>query len=389
MNIRVSALIVVAIATPISRSFEGPEANRRAPLLHPPRDSLSVAKKIRGLVGPYVQSSSVASLGDVFARYESDFVKYDEAQWAVCRGQWDCGNGFDYYDRAMIYYVWWQRTGLTKYLERANATALNYRQKYLEPNNYGIIFNWYMTDGVALHYVVTGDPMSLKAVGQLADQAAYVVNVDAWGYFAGAQTDNRIQAYALKTLLLAYKLNAPSTGAVGGIPGGNDWATVLRTALTKILANRDGDGQWRMLHCAASPWPSGKATDPFEVGLLYDGLVRYYTLFEPDARILPAIQRSVDILWRDNWLSASNAFKYMEVNCPEESGSTNPAPDLNNLIVNGFGWVYRMTGDANYKTKADAIFAGGVVNMPIAIGAGQPKQFNQEYTSSYRYLTWR
>ena len=331
---------------------------------------------VGSLMGPYPSVSAVNAMGGVFARYESDWATEQEKQWASCGPKWDCIN---YYDRAEIYYVWWQRTGDTKYRDRAHQVALNFRQQYLEPNNYGLSHHWAMMDGIALHYLTTGDPASLKAIGMVADNFAYLVSTGT--YIASASTmDNRIQAYALKSLLLAYKLNAPSVGTPQGHPGGNNWATVLRTALTKILATRDADGQWRGAKCGTA----GRATHPFTVGLLYDGLVRYYDLFEKDARIPAAIKTSADVMWRDDWLAASNAFKYVGIDCPGEGG-TNPAPDLNNLIVNGFGFIWRTTGDATYRSRADLMVAG-------AINSGATyytKQFNQIYTSSYRYLAWR
>ena len=58
------------------------------------------------------------------------------------------------------------------------------------------------------------------------------------------------------------------------------------------------------------------------------------------------------------------------------------APDLNNLIVSGFGWVYRQTGDATYRTHGDQAFAASVANAWL----DGTKQFNEQYTDSPRYL---
>ena len=354
----------------------------------PQDDTARLAFKVSSLVGPYIPTSQSARMGGVFARYESDFMKYDEPQWNWCNRAtptlWMNGN-CNYYDRAMIYYVWWQRTGNPKYLERANRTALRFRQEYVEPNGYGVVTHWAMMDGLALHYLVTGDQASLKAVGQVAD-------IFAWGVMSPdpnvtkyidnpAQQDNRIQAYAIKSILLAYKLHAPSTGTRSGHPGGNDWAAVLRRALNKILATRDPDGQWRGARCGTA----GRATHPFTVGLLYDSLIRYYELFEADPRIPQAIQRSAEVMWQQDWLPGAKAFKYVAVPCPGEGGP-NPAPDLNNLILNGYAWTYKKTGEPAWGTRADQIFAGSVIHDSPSTGA---KQFNQSYTSSYRYLSWR
>jgi hypothetical protein len=112
-----------------------------------------------------------------------------------------------------------------------------------------------------------------------------------------------------------------------------------------------------------------------------DALSRYYDLFEPDPRIPPAIRRAADYLWTNDWLPTSNSFRYIERDCPSE-GPAEPAPDLNNLIVNGFAWTYRMTGDATYKQRAQMIFNGAVTGAWIS----PTKQFNQVYSSSFRAL---
>lgn len=334
---------------------------------------------VETLMGPFSSSSSVKGLGGVYARYESDFIKHDDAQWAYCGPKWDC---IDYYDRAMIYYVWWKRTGDTKYRDRATQIALNFRST-IESVNYGVVAHWAMMDGIALHYLDTGDPKSLTAIGKVADMFAYLVNADVPGYIGDPnRMDNRIQAYALKSILLAYRLKAPSTGISQlGLPGNNNWAATLRTALNKILGTRDGDGQWRGAKCGTA----GRATHPFTVGLLYDGLIRYHELFEADPRIPTAIQQSADVMWQQDWIPTAEAFKYVAISCPGEGGPT-AAADLNNLIVNGYGWTYKRTGNATWKSRAEAIFAGSVNKDSPSSG---PKQFNQSYTSSYRFLTWR
>ena len=60
-----------------------------------------------------------------------------------------------------------------------------------------------------------------------------------------------------------------------------------------------------------------------------------------------------------------------------------------------FGWVYRKTGDASYKTMGDVIFQGQCDRMNttpyLTYGAGGDYQadeqaFNECFTSSWRYL---
>jgi hypothetical protein len=378
------------LSAPHPRVARPPAQTQRPGTLPWRQDTASgpASREIERLLGPIPSSANVRALGGPFARYESDFVKFDEPQWALCRAKWDC---LDYYDRAMIYYVWWQRTGDSKYRDRANQVALNYRQFYLEANKFGIAHHWSMTDGVALHYLVTGDPASLTAISRMGEYWAYTVNADPSGYFVPTQAfDQRIMAYSVKGLLAAYALNAPSNGANGyGWPVVSSWSTALRTALNKILAARDPDGQWRTHKTGCV-----NGYQPFVIGLLYDELIRYYEHFEADPRIPAAIQTSAEQMWREAWrpgaVNASSnvqapAFVYVSGNCSAEGGPT-PAGDLNQLIVNGYGWTYKMTGNTLWKARADSVFAGGVSFGGVT---GDSKHFNQQYTSSYRYLSWR
>jgi hypothetical protein len=338
------------------------------------------AALLDSLVGydPAVTARRLEFEGGVFGRYERDFQTVDEKQWSQCGSRWDCIN---YYDRASIYYAWWRHTGDAKYLERANAVALDYRKNYLEANNYGTSAHWSMMDGVAMHYLATGDTMSLIAVGKVADNFAY--QEPKLGGKPGM--DNRIQARYLVAIMLARKLHAPSTGIGGsiGIPGGNDWSKKLRDGLTRILSTQENDGAWRYGRCEGNP--PFFTSHPFTIGLLLDALTRYNDLFEADPRILPAVKRGVDYLWTHDWLPSARAFKYIGAVCPGEGGPT-PAADLNNLIVSGFGWVYRQTGDFAYRQAGDEIFSGAV-NAGAAVE--DAKHFNQEYTSSLRYLAYR
>jgi hypothetical protein len=197
--------------------------------------------------------------------------------------------------------------------------------------------------------------------------------------------DNRIQARYLVAVMLALKLHAPSTGIGGsiGIPGGNDWAKKLRDGLTRILSTQEPSGAWKFGRCTGTP--PFFTVHPFTVGLLLDALTRYSNLFESDPRILPAVRRGADYLWEHDWIRPARAFKYVEEVCPGEGGP-NPAADLNNLLVNGFAWVYHETGETEYRQRADDIFAGAV-NAGAA--GGDAKHFNQQYSSSIRYLAYR
>jgi hypothetical protein len=303
--------------------------------------------------------------GGAWATYERDFRTFAETHWSASGADWGLGN---YYDRAMIYYVWWARTGNATYLSRANAMALDYRTRYIESSNYGPAAWWAQMDGIALHYLVTGDEQSRTTVGRVADY--FYLASGTLSTFASTDLDQRDQARMLLGFLLAWKLNAPSQY-------GLNWSTMLRTALTNVLSTQAPDGAYRV------PTAQCGYDKPFMVGMLNDVLTRYYDTFERDPRIVSSVKRSVDYLWANDWLPEAQSFAYIGGPCYGEGRVA--AGDLNNMISSGFGWVAKRTGDASYYTKGDAVFAGGVYGSWL-FGS---KQFNQAYASSFRYLGYR
>jgi hypothetical protein len=315
------------------------------------------------LVGQVPSVGAVEAMGGAFASYEAKFRTWSETHWTTTGAAWDQAN---YYDRAMIYYVWWARTGNAAYLERGHALALNYRRNYLEANNYGSTPHWAMLDGVALHYLLTGDEASRTAVGRVADAFSGEWYWNSLGR-TDAEMENRMQARILYAMVLANYIKAPSRE-------GNDWAVRARDALTRILATQSADGAYRF----TGPVNQNGKNKPFMVGLLNDAMIRYHTLFERDARILPSIRRAADYMWAQDWDVNAQAFTYL-------SGDGAGQPDLNNLIVSTFGFVYRQTGDASYKTRGDAAFASGVAGAWY----NGSKQFNEVYHNSFRYVAMR
>ncbi|HZW47108.1 MAG TPA: hypothetical protein VFF61_06260, partial [Microvirga sp.] len=290
-------------------------------------------------VGPALPVQEAAALGAPFARYEKDFRTFAERHWRADGPGWEAAN---YYDRAKIFYVWWARTGDDAFLKRAGELAVDYRKNYLEANDYGTSAHWSQIAGVALHHLATGDAASLKAVGRVADVFALPYYADNVGNL-NAEMDNRIQARTLEAFLYAKKLNAPSAA-------GHNWDTLLTRTLDRILSAQGADGGY---HFAQG------GVVPFMTGMLNDTLIDYYTTYKADPRIPAAIKKSLDYLWTHTWDEATQSFLYVEK--PNSFGETpEPAPDLNNMIAAGFGFVYKMTGDATYKERGDKVFAGGV-----------------------------
>jgi hypothetical protein len=121
--------------------------------------------------------------GGTWARYEHDFTTWAEQHWA-----WQGADNYsaNFYDRAMIYYVWWARTGNDTYLQRAHQLALNHRA-YVEGTNFQTQPYLLMLDGVALHAILTGDARSADAVRRIADY--YTAPAGWWAHAVGDTTN--------------------------------------------------------------------------------------------------------------------------------------------------------------------------------------------------------
>src|SRR5215203_1056464 len=136
---------------------------------------------VSSLIGATVPVADVTARGGVYARYETDFVTYANSHWASEGSSWASA---DYYDRALIYYTWWERTGNQTYLDRANALAVDYRDNYVVAIDYAVSAHWSQVGGIALHYLATGDEVSRTAVGRVADTFAlpyYTANLSNTG----------------------------------------------------------------------------------------------------------------------------------------------------------------------------------------------------------------
>lgn len=319
---------------------------------------------LESLLTPEISVSTVTAQGGIYSKYESNFTKYAAQHWSQEGSSWEEAN---YYDRAEIFYNWYNRTGDKSYLDKAHALAVDYRDNYLKANDYTPSAHWSQIAGVALHYVATGDEASRTAVGNVADSFAVAYYLDNLANRA-SEMDNRVQARVLESFLYAAEINAPSAA-------GNDWDALLHSSLDQILKSQDADGAYRFDSF-------GGYVKPFMVGVLNDTLIDYYTMYEADPRILTAVKKSLDWLWNNTWDEQTQSFLYLEGNYGGESSE--PAPDLNNMISSGFGWVYKMTGDETYKARGDKVFAGGIEGAWLE----GSKQFNEQYTSSLKYLAY-
>jgi hypothetical protein len=359
---------------------------------------------LTALIGGPPSVATVLGWNDpVFTTYEGNLPPRLDTQWTQYGANWEMTN---YYDRAAIYFVWWARTGKAIYLERANAIALDYREKYLKPSDPVYGYNnssfWSMLLGVALHYLATGDEKSRTAVGYAAEwlmNVSYTNDLNRTTTMAKPGTatespagaalpatltvgvaENRIRARVFMAAILSHLLNAPKGGPAASQVNvlAGTWRERAGVILERILAAQSADGAYRDV-------TSGGAAKPFMDWLLNNALILYHDLIAKDARILPAIKRNLDYNWANTWLGSSFGYyewAYTDPSNSDWAGGRYAAPDLSLMGVNAFGWVYRQTGNAVYRERGRAVFQGGVTGAYL----DSPKHLNQNYESSFRAL---
>lgn len=389
------SVTVIAAPTPPPPPVPNPPP---VPLPPPPPVIVPNGMTLSKLLGPLFLYPSAMALGGPIKTwaqrwadksYTGLYALLEATRWAANQptpANWGLVN---YYDRAAIDYAFAIMTGDGTLMQHAHATALDYRA-YVLASGTGPPANWMMPDGVAAHYLATGDLESRRAVGFMADLFAGLTYKD---HLAEPEGDNRVQAYYVKTLLDAWAIGAPSLGigAPVGIPGGTDWAAELRSALGKILAAQT-NGAWQSKRAVKDPMlADGKpVVHVFTNGLLCDALARYYDLFEADARIVAAMKTNAAVLWA-SWMPDRKSLPMFTANTTDDKlpdGSPAPAagrvaaPDLNMIVVRAFSFLYRVTHEQHYRDKAMQIIEGAVEGAWLS----PDKQINQSYTSGFRAI---
>ena len=259
-----------------------------------------------------------------------------------------------YYDGMWAFYQIADYTGDPAWAASAVNVMEYYKQYVLSVNGapgYRVFPHGFYED-----YIRTGNEESKRAVIVLATESAYA-------YKGGSSlfTRSRETAYIMQAYMYAEKLGVPNAK--------------LPVALEFALGHMD---QWFVSKTATF-------MQPFMVGLTAHALIEYDQMYG-DKRIQPLLVKAADWLWRYAWDRQRQSF-YYQSNAPYDAAATRPqgAPDLNMLIAPLYGWLFRQTGQAKYRVRGDAIFAGGVAGAYLDRG----KQFTQSYRLSFSYVRWR
>ena len=341
------------------KSLVSPPSLRRAATVRQAPDPAVVL----AFAGPTIP---VADVPSSLRWYEQRFKMYADSQWRAFGPKWDAGNSISGYERAAIYYVWWARTGDATYLDRAHATAVNYRQ-WLESGGYAASPHWSQMESLYLDWLVMGDTKSRDAVIEVANRIGMAFPPS--GYFALSQGEARIQARVIISLWLAEKIEGKRR-------------PMLDTAIKRALASMNADGY--------GPFQStcGGSLNYMQ-GMLADALSRIYD-HRPgpyNDEIRAKLTAFGNYAWSTQWRGTANprdkSFNYVSLEC-NGTGSPSPAPDLNGLMLPLFGWLGKTTGDKTWFDRGDQVF-DGMRDASVYLY----RQFSESYSSSYRYLGYR
>jgi len=376
---RVAALEAAPAPTPLPTPTPTP-----LPIPPIPPEPTTDAAKILALLGPTKSVTDTAALGPDFARYDQIFLEK-----LPSTNTWED----NYYDRSVVYYARYARSGDATFLQKGHDIVLKYRKDYLEPNAYKLQPNWSQVRGLELHYLLTGDAASQKAVAGIYAQGLAGFSRPIWGTppipdLANPQSsymENRIQARCLQAALSCYRMGASYTGEYGEFTPAT-WPTELRNMLNQILSVQKADGSYSWVQICG-----GQLN--YMVGMLNDVLIEYYRDFEADPRIPTAIQSANEYLWTTQWLAADAAFSYCSTLCAPNPFGTNvggkeAAGDLNGLFIASFGWLYSRTGEQKWRDRGDLILSG-LVSARWASNYSGSKNYNQAFSEAYRYFGWR
>lgn len=343
--------------------------------------------------GPLTTSSAMAALGEPYSLYEEEAIALGEYQWAFQGADFN-GDGTNqgdgggaYYDRPMLFYTLWYRTGDSKWKTRGDALLNDLVTNYFVANDWGtsFIMQWANPRSLYLDWLMNGTDLSKTGLGRLSDWIvlpylrAQISLINTTDEPTMADADPRAVARGL--LCHIYAVKAGATGTLG-----YDKVADRDFIFEKMINWQTAAGAQRSPpYSGSTPYPD----KPFISQIANDALIEYYEQVTPDSRIPTYIKKNIDYEMANNWVESAGAFKYLTTETTQEPTSdglgTTPAADLNGFFPHIMAWYYSVSGDTTYRDYADKIYPY------ISYGDAQRgKPYNELFaTGSSRYKGYR
>jgi hypothetical protein len=365
-------------------------------------------------------------------------VPPEYGQWRSRFAEPTGGPGFNYYDAAMISFARFAMTDDLTYFKRAFAYAWGYayavKYEYRNIDGSHRINNWdyvqskqYMPEGIAMAYLMSGDPMFLDMLQQASGSSPR-----GWSYMGGFAVryhgapglglaadwlgEGRPIARILLGRLWAWKISRPSSETTSPSRETRDWAAAIQDGVDRVVtidergyqvagdSARRADGRW-VTYVNESGTPPC-ASDPyayyttFMQPMVNDALIKVHESFAyRRADIVAAVRANLDYLWTHAW-----GFVNIRQGVPQttlafdawfdngNSGGQNctpprdGAPDLTNMYPHAWAWYAAVSGESAYAARARTIFRWAVGsatdghNGPYLAGSDQSaRKVRREY----------
>ncbi|WP_141731809.1 hypothetical protein [Oligoflexus tunisiensis] len=343
--------------------------------------------------GPLLPAGSASVFPD--AHHRELVENYDKRQqegFDRLKGSEDWGKDArldGYYSTSLNWYLHFVRTGNLEVFSWARRELLHYREDQIiqsGPNagkmNGRRETRYLYLRALEADYLLTGDPENLR-VGKL--MADYLLKATAVDFFYFPKNGRKFWTER--------EVAFPILGLItyGRMSGETQYLEAVKPRIENLLKTQDQypDGGWihNLYNHDTEECPDENAYggSPFMTGLLFEALIAYHEWFA-DPRIVASVKKAADWLYRTAWLD--RGFAYMTA-CGYQNGGgyledlRGPQPDLNLLIVQGYGFAYWAGGkDKRYLEMGWEILDKGVNFGHI----GNRKQFNQAYRSSGPFL---
>lgn len=318
----------------------------------------------------YLILSLLVSVSAAAQEFNTALVKYNQNMLDYgakhCQTLKDCVTNFDldrcldttYYDAERVYIQISEYTKDPKWLECAQAAKFIYRDKYVLPNGGNVPGFRNFTLGLTLDK----EDKSKEAVKALADMGAFCR--------VSTKEDmndpnlSRETSYCLKAYLNEEKI---------GLPERPRLQTLYNASKNHVKA-------WFVNKTAT-------CIKPFMAALTAESFIKYYEQ-KNNYEAVYQVKTIADGLINGGFYNeASKSFIYCTGIDPSEGPCilNRYAQDLNLLIAPLFAFVYKEFKDQKYLDFGDKLFISGVNGAFLQ----NPKQFNQNYRWSLKYLEWR
>lgn len=315
--------------------------------------------------------------------HDNDYFIAHEIDWSRCGPLWSCSRASQY-DRGLMIYEAWVRTGDPKYYRRASLVVKSYIDTYVAPNQ-SVLPPWQSyTTSIAINYLVTGDSLSRVHVRRIAEILAFGVrDVAAWKQGVSyPDVDPRNKAKAFMSVTDAYIVGAgnPIVGSNGDVSN-----MVSPGTIDKYLDDLKVAQYASGCFCTVG---FGNGQMNYMAGLLMQNLIRYHEVYKPDARIEGLVKAAADYTWANEWLPDSVSFKYASVVATFNGNGMGPvpAPDLNGFLAPAYGWLSKKYG-SSYMNKYLTIM-GGLQTQRNLWMQGYGKQFDEGFLGFAQSITW-